>query len=101
MTVLPELLARDGEGLNTSSRYPPPAPPNLSVICAYPLSGQYGPGARYLYYGLIAVCIFARRHQWLREPCLVAALLLPALVNVHAIVLACYSDSGKYHSLSL
>jgi hypothetical protein len=103
MVVLPSLLARDGFSLNNNYTYPTQVPPTFSVICAYPLSGQYGPGTRYLYYGLVVVCIFARRHEWLREPCLAAALLFPALASIHAIIMACYSDSGKYqyHSLSL
>ena len=101
MVAFPPLLARDGVGLNTNFTYPPQAPPTFTVICAYPLSGQYGPGTRYLYYGLVAVCIFARKHEWLREPCLAAALLFPALSSIHAIIMACYSDSGKYHSISL
>ena len=101
MVVFPPLLARDGFSLNQNYTYPGSVPPTFSVICAYPLSGQYGPGTRILYYGLVAVCIFARRHEWLREPCLAAALLFPALASIHAIIMACFSDSGKYHSLSL
>ena len=101
MAAFPPLLARDGVGLHRDLTYPPPAPPTFTVICAYPLSGQYGPGARYLYYGLVAVCIFGQRQEWLREPCLAAALLFPALASIHAIIMACYSDSGKYHLISL
>ena len=101
MVAFPPLLARDGVGIPTNFTYPAPTPPSFLAICAYPLSGQYGPGTRYLYYGLVAVCIFARKHEWLREPCLAAALLFPALSSIHAIIMACYSDSGKYHSISL
>lgn len=101
MVALPQLLARDGFHLNQNFTYPPKAPPTFPVICAYPLSGQYGPGTRILYYGLVAICIFMRKHEWLREPCLAAALLFPALASIHAIIMACYSDSGMYHSLSL
>ena len=96
MALLPGLSPRDS--LDPHYDYPLSPLPTFSVICAYPLSGQYGPGTRYLYYGLVAICIFARREEWLREPCLAAALLLPALASIHAIVLACYSNVGKYHS---
>ena len=100
MVVFPPLLARGGVSINTTFTYPDPAPPTFLVMCAYPLSGQYGPGTRYLYYGLVAVCIFARRQEWLREPCLAAALLFPAIASIHAILMACYSDSGKYHTIA-
>jgi hypothetical protein len=101
MSVALGLSARNDEPFNTSYDYPAPVPPTLSVICGYPLSGQYGPGSRYLYYGLVLVCIFARRHEWLRGACLAAALLLPAIASIHAIVLASYSDSGECHLLIL
>ena len=101
MVVFPPLLARNGVRINTNFTYPESTPPTFLVMCAYPLSGLYGPGIRYLYYGLVAVCIFARRHKWLQEPCLAAALLFPALASIHAIIMARYSDSGKYHSISL
>jgi hypothetical protein len=58
------------------------------VICAFPVSGQYGAGSRIvsllrhsvrsheayvyaqLYYVLVITCIFARKAQWLRGACL-------------------------------
>ena len=102
MVAFPPLLARDSVGLlHTNLTYPPPAPPTFTVICAYPLSGQYGPGTRYLYYGLVAVSIFAQRQEWLRELCLAAALLFPTLASIHVIIMACYSESGKYPSIPL
>ncbi|KAL6863503.1 hypothetical protein J3F83DRAFT_191031 [Trichoderma novae-zelandiae] len=61
---------------------------SLRVICAWPVSGQYGPGSRVLYYVLIAACLFARREIWIKNACLAAALLLPAVAAVHSIVLA-------------
>ena len=96
MVALPPLL-----DIPTNFTYPTPTPPAFLVICAYPLSGQYGPGPRILYYCLVAVCILARKHEWLRQTCLAAALLVPALASIHAIIMACYSDYGKYHSISL
>ncbi|KAL7923709.1 hypothetical protein ACQKWADRAFT_289103 [Trichoderma austrokoningii] len=65
-----------------------PADDGLRVICAWPVSGQYGPGSRILYYVLIAACVFARRAEWIKNACLAAALLFPAVAAVHGIVLA-------------
>lgn len=60
----------------------------LQVICAWPVSGQYGFGTRILYYVLIATCLAARGKDWLVTPCLAAALVLPAVAAFHGIVLA-------------
>ncbi|KAI1806926.1 hypothetical protein F4811DRAFT_508718 [Daldinia bambusicola] len=60
----------------------------LQVICAWPVSGQYGPGSRVLYYALVATCVFARKAEWLRNACLAAALVFPAVAAIHGIVLA-------------
>ncbi|KAJ4524758.1 hypothetical protein HRR83_000385 [Exophiala dermatitidis] len=60
----------------------------LKVVCAWPLSGQYGPGSRALYYALIAACVFAQKIVWLRKACVAAALLFPAVAALHGIVLA-------------
>ncbi|KAG8360108.1 hypothetical protein FVEN_g2109 [Fusarium venenatum] len=59
----------------------------LQMICAWPVSGQYGTGTRVLYYVLIAACLVARREEWLVNPCLAAALVLPAVAAIHGIVL--------------
>ncbi|KAL3418819.1 hypothetical protein PVAG01_09040 [Phlyctema vagabunda] len=66
----------------------------LKVICAWPVSGQYGPGSRVLYYVLIAACVFARKSDWLRNASLAAALLFPAVAAVHGIVLAALHVDG-------
>lgn len=58
------------------------------VVCSWPLSGQYGVGSRILYYVLVAACVLARKSEWLRNACLAAALILPAISAIHAIVLA-------------
>ncbi|KAK3693028.1 hypothetical protein B0T22DRAFT_32808 [Podospora appendiculata] len=60
----------------------------LQVICAWPVSGQYGPGSRFLYYTLVATCVLARKAEWLRNACLAGALIFPAVAAVHGIVLA-------------
>ncbi|PGG98380.1 hypothetical protein AJ79_08888 [Helicocarpus griseus UAMH5409] len=68
--------------------------PALQVICAWPVSGQYGPGTRVLYYVLVAACIFARKMDWLRNACLAAVLLFPAVAAFHGIVLAALNLHG-------
>ncbi|PQE32241.1 transferase family III protein [Rutstroemia sp. NJR-2017a WRK4] len=68
--------------------------PVLHVVCAFPVSGQYGPGSRVLYYVLIAACVFARKAEWLRNACLAAALLFPAVAALHGIVLAAVHVDG-------
>ncbi|KAK7968014.1 uncharacterized protein PG986_002291 [Apiospora aurea] len=81
------------EALNTltttaTNSTPPDTLPPWQVICAWPVSGQYGPGSRYLYYALVAACILARKSEWLRNACLAAGLLFPAIAAFHGIVLA-------------
>ncbi|CAJ2504991.1 Uu.00g123850.m01.CDS01 [Anthostomella pinea] len=66
----------------------------LQVVCAWPVSGQYGAGSRVLYYILVAVCVFARKAEWLRSAGLAAALLVPAVAALHAIVLAAVHVDG-------
>ncbi|KAF7563387.1 hypothetical protein G7046_g717 [Stylonectria norvegica] len=68
--------------------------PALQVVCAWPVSGQYGPGSRVLYYVLIAACVFARKSEWLKHACLAAALLIPAVAALHGIVLAAVHVEG-------
>ncbi|KAK0727744.1 hypothetical protein B0T26DRAFT_143893 [Lasiosphaeria miniovina] len=66
----------------------------IQVVCAWPVSGQYGAGSRVLYYVLVAACLLARKATWLRGPCLVAALLFPAVAAIHGIVLAAVHVDG-------
>ncbi|KAL5344033.1 hypothetical protein BJX70DRAFT_393452 [Aspergillus crustosus] len=68
--------------------------PGLEVVCAWPVSGQYGPGTRVLYYVLVAACVFARKEEWLRNACLAGALLFPAIAALHGIVLASVHVDG-------
>jgi len=62
--------------------------PGLDVVCAFPLSGQYGPGSRILYYVFVVACVFARKVDWVRNACLAGALLFPVVAAVHGVVLA-------------
>ncbi|KAL4798496.1 hypothetical protein BDV19DRAFT_22687 [Aspergillus venezuelensis] len=66
----------------------------LDVVCAWPVSGQYGPGTRVLYYVLVSACVFARKEEWLRNACLAGALLFPAIAALHGIVLAAIHRDG-------
>ncbi|TWU75873.1 hypothetical protein ED733_005605 [Metarhizium rileyi] len=68
--------------------------PGLKVVCAWPVSGQYGPGSRILYYVLIAACILARKSEWTKNACIAAALLLPAVAALHGIALAAFHQDG-------
>ncbi|KAJ4393627.1 hypothetical protein N0V93_002840 [Gnomoniopsis smithogilvyi] len=67
---------------------------HFDVICAWPVSGQYGPGTRFLYYVLVAVCVLGRGSEWLKGACLAAALLVPAVAALHGIVLAAVHVDG-------
>ncbi|KAK8032727.1 hypothetical protein PG990_002461 [Apiospora arundinis] len=80
--------------LATNSTLPDPSLPPWQVICAWPVSGQYGPGSRILYYALVAACILARKTEWLRNACLAAGLLFPAIAAFHGIVLAAMHIDG-------
>ncbi|KAF1809147.1 hypothetical protein P152DRAFT_170870 [Eremomyces bilateralis CBS 781.70] len=75
------------------------SPPNatveaLQVVCAWPVSDQYGPGSRVLYYVLVLACVLARKNEWLRNACLAAALLFPAVAAIHGIAIASLHIDG-------
>ncbi|KAK0630519.1 hypothetical protein B0T17DRAFT_489520, partial [Bombardia bombarda] len=82
-----DLLALSTRALNSTEDA-------LQVVCAWPVSGQYGIGSRILYYVLVAASVFGRRQNWLRGPCLVAALIFPAVAALHGIVLAATHVQG-------
>ncbi|KGO68438.1 hypothetical protein PITC_070630 [Penicillium italicum] len=67
---------------------------HLEVVCAWPVSGQYGPGTRVLYYVLIAACVVARKVEWIQNAYLAAVLLFPAIAALHGIVLAALHVDG-------
>ncbi|KAF2972539.1 hypothetical protein GQX73_g892 [Xylaria multiplex] len=79
------LIGPDTIAVASNTTIPPPV---VEVVCAWPVSGQYGFGTRILYYILVATCVLARRTEWLRNACLAAALLLPSVAAIHAVVLA-------------
>ncbi|KAI0594735.1 hypothetical protein F4775DRAFT_572805 [Biscogniauxia sp. FL1348] len=90
--LLNTLITRDNTtnpiAANATGRNP------LQVVCAWPVSGQYGAGSRVLYYVLVTACVVARKTEWLRNPCLAAALLLPVIAALHGIVLAAVHVDG-------
>jgi hypothetical protein len=47
------------------------------------------------FYVLVTACILARKYEWLRDACLAAVLLLPAVAALHGIVLAAVHDDGE------
>jgi hypothetical protein len=57
---------------------------SMDKVCARPLTLELT--FVYRYYVLIAACVFARRAEWLRNACLAAALLFPAVAAIHGIV---------------
>lgn len=109
--LLDEILVHRSTIANSSAH---DAAPTLEVVCAWPVSGQYGPGTRVLYdfpskldvkamdtdpkhryYALVATCVFARKAEWVRNACLAAVLLFPAVGALHAIVLAALHQNGE------
>ncbi|KAE8452223.1 hypothetical protein EG329_001690 [Mollisiaceae sp. DMI_Dod_QoI] len=94
MPVLPNTLLNTLVERSTNATSQNATSKALHVVCAWPVSGQYGPGSRVLYYALVAVCVFARKAAWLRSACLAAALLFPAVAALHAIVLAAVHVNG-------
>lgn len=59
----------------------------LQILCVDPLSGQYDVLARGLYYLLLVVSFFFRRHSWLGPAALGTAMLYAAISAVHLFVL--------------
>ncbi|KAI6085022.1 hypothetical protein F4821DRAFT_162852 [Hypoxylon rubiginosum] len=95
-TLLLNNIAGRNESLNAATSLAANATENvIQVVCAWPVSGQYGPGSRILYYCLVAACVIARKVEWLRNACLAAALIFPAVAALHSIVLAAiHNDSA-------
>jgi hypothetical protein len=69
------------------------------VVCAWPVSGQYGAGSRFSYYVLIGILIFARKLESARDAALTAALLFPTVAGIHGILLAAVHVDGQLYVL--
>lgn len=67
----------------------------LQVICAWPVSGQYGAGTRVAYYVLIAITMSLHRAKKLVEVALAAVIVLPTIAAIHGIVLATVHVEGS------
>lgn len=52
----------------------------------------------YRYYVLVATCVFLRKHEWLRNACLAAALVVPSISALHGIVLTSYHVNGQFNT---
>ncbi|KAI9892762.1 MAG: hypothetical protein M1814_001182 [Vezdaea aestivalis] len=76
-----DYLARSISGLFNSTSYSRP------VVCAYPISGQYGQLPRYLYYFLLVFSLLFRRHIWLSTAALGVAMTYSASAALHAFAL--------------
>lgn len=83
---------------NNTTNASAPTTPYIPVVCAWPVSGQYGAGSRILFYVLIAACLIARKNAWIRNACLAGALLFPAVAALHAITLATLHNPGEHCS---
>lgn len=57
------------------------------VQCSYPISGGYGPTARYLFYILALFAILKRRSAWVVTAALGSVMTYSATAAVHAVVL--------------
>ncbi|KAM7186048.1 hypothetical protein V8F33_012039 [Rhypophila sp. PSN 637] len=72
-----------------------PDEPALMVICAWPLSGQYGLGTRVIYYGAVVGSVVFHKADWLRSSLLGdVVMLFPAVAALHSIVLAALHVDG-------
>ncbi|KAJ8113590.1 hypothetical protein OPT61_g4312 [Boeremia exigua] len=85
LTKSSSILPRDEANSNKSG---------IQVICAWPVSGQYGVGTRIAYYILIATATWLGRYGKLRDAVLAAVLVLPTVAGIHGIVLAAVHVEG-------
>ncbi|KAL0936010.1 uncharacterized protein CTRU02_208225 [Colletotrichum truncatum] len=97
--LLHKVVARDGTGASSSCSSVQGT--CIEVVCAWPLSGQYGFGQRILYYILVVVCVVARKAKWMRAVSLAAALLVPAVAAIHGIILASLHVDGELQETQL
>ena len=58
-----------------------------SMICVYPISGQYGTLSRYLFYALMVFACFSQRWSWPRIAALAYIMNYSATAAVHAFLL--------------
>jgi hypothetical protein len=88
--IVPSLLVQDAANSTDAG---------VQVICAWPLSGQYGAGTRISYYVLIAITMVLHRTKKLREAALAAVMVLPTIAAIHGIVLATVHVDGQSYQV--
>ncbi|KAG9383175.1 hypothetical protein A1F94_007096 [Pyrenophora tritici-repentis] len=96
MSVNQTLFNFTTSNIATPTSTAPPASVTLQVVCAWPISSNYGAGSRILYYILVAACVAFRKAEWLRNTCLAAVLILPAVSALQGIVLASAHTNGQH-----
>ncbi|KAL8794279.1 MAG: hypothetical protein Q9195_003105 [Heterodermia aff. obscurata] len=67
---------------------------SLKGICAYSISGAYGPISRYLYYAFLVIPMVLHRLEWLVGGTLGASMLFSSITAIHGIALASVRGRG-------
>ena len=52
------------------------------------------------YYVLVVLCVFGKKADWIKNACLAAVLLFPAVAALHGITLAALHVNGKLDTLT-
>ena len=90
-----ELEARQGPGFLASSLV---GSSRILWVCARVVRTSLITRCGTRYYVLVAACVLARKAEWLRNACLAAALLFPAVAAIHGVVLAALHVDGELSS---
>ena len=85
-----------GRLLMSATDSPSEGASGILLLCAWPVSGQYGLGSRILFYILVAACLIARSNERIKNASLAVILLFSAVAALHAITLAALHHLGKY-----
>ncbi|KAK0710092.1 hypothetical protein B0T26DRAFT_679416 [Lasiosphaeria miniovina] len=57
------------------------------VQCSYPISGGYGPTARYVYYFMAILSVVAHKQSWVATAALGSVIVYSSTAAIHALVL--------------
>lgn len=68
----------------------------LALVFAYTADHAYP----IRYYIFVAACVLARKNELIKNACLAAALLLPAVAALHGIILAALHVPGAFYPAS-
>jgi hypothetical protein len=55
---------------------------------------------QFRYYVLVVLCVFGKKADWIKNACLAAVLLFPAVAALHGITLAALHVDGEFDRLS-